>query len=266
MKKLKIFAILALVGLSLVSCSSSDKEEYWPNPDRGDYMKVSRMEVIRDVEKQHLLEALYTIEYNYFLKLHKLKEFQNVDLTALPAKAPISYSFSYLKDDSLNKIVIKKDEEIDLDELTASYQGGDLVSINGKKGESEVLYQSVNANNLKVTQGYKAYDYEFDNTGNLIAVSDNTGKLFSYKYGVGHNPFEHSEYNLTFDYIPGGELIRFVKSSRNEITSAKNEKTGEEFNFDYKLHDFGYPTEMIVKGSTTKTLFKFEYNIIRERE
>lgn len=263
MRQLRIFSILTFIGVGITSCNTSEKEPYRPDPNKGDYMKVVRMEVVKDVEKEHLLEKLYTIDYTATLKAKLIKEYKDVDVTALPGKAPLSYVFDYLKDESLNSIIIKKDEEVDQDKLIADYRGGVLRSIKGDDASKEITFDFVNTSNVKVSQLGKTYNYEFDNRGNLISVSDASGKLFSYSYSAKYNPFVHSEYNLIFDYVPGGELIRFVMSSKNEMSSALNEKTGEKYTFEYKYEDFGYPISMLIKGGSNQKLFKFSYKIFR---
>ncbi|MDM1507376.1 sugar-binding protein [Myroides odoratimimus] len=140
-----------------------------------------------------------------------------------------------------------------------------LIDLTGKK--SSFMYEYSSGNIVKASSSDKVYTYDYDNRGNLTSVSDHTGELFTYTYGTGYNPFVHSEYNLTFDYFPGGELIRFVQSSKNNIETATNKKTGEVYTFKTTAsHEFGYPTNIEVKGKDTSKLFKFDYVIIREPE
>ncbi|MGL5275683.1 hypothetical protein [Myroides sp.] len=263
MKQFKIFSVLAFIGVTLVSCNSSENDPYKPEPSKGDYVKVESMEVILDLEKEHLVKKLYSISYNSILKPKVIKEYSDIDITAIPSIAPLSYEFSYLKEEELNSIVIKKDGELELDKLIANYQGGKLTTLEGKDASKNIKYEFLNANTIKATQLGKTYTYEYNNRGNLSSVSDESGKLFAYEYGVGYNPFVHSEYNLLFDYVPGGDLVRFVLSSKNEVKSAVNEKTGEVFKFTYKLDEFGYPIRMEVEGKSSKVLVKFTNAIMR---
>lgn len=263
MKQFKIFSVLAFVGLSFISCNSSESEAYWPDPNKGDYVMIERMEVVRDVDKEHLVEKMYNVEYDGALKLKKIKEFTNIDATAIPDKAPLSYEFEYRENKTLLSITTKKDEEVELDKFTVNFRNDKLESIESKDATKNVKYEFLNSNVVTATQGDNTYSYEFNNAGNLVSVSDKSGKLFTYEYGTGYNPFVYSEYNLLFDYVPGGELIRFVFSSKNDMKVARNEKTGEVFDFTYKLDGFGYPIRMEVVGKTSKTLVKFKNGIKR---
>lgn len=266
MKQFKIFSVLAFIGVTLVSCNSSENDPYKPDPNKGDYVLIDRMEVIRDIDKEHLVEKMYEIEYNATLKLKKIKEYTNIDATAIPGKAPLSYEFEYRENKTLLSITTKKDESVELDKFTVDFRNDKLESIKGEDAAKNVKYEFLNSNVVTATQGSNTYNYEFNNAGNLVSVSDKTGKLFTYEYGMGYNPFVYSEYNLLFDYVPGGELIRFVFSSKNDMKVARNEKTGEVFNITYKLDDFGYPIRMEVVGKSSKTLVKFKNGIKRRPE
>ncbi|MDM1367851.1 hypothetical protein HX052_16960 [Myroides marinus] len=263
MKQFKIFSVLAFVGLSLISCNSSENDPYWPNPEKGDYVMVERMEVIHNVEKEHLVEKMYDIVYGPTLKLKIVKEYSNVDMTTIPSKAPLSYEFEYRENKTLLSITTKKDEEIVIEKSIADFRNDKLESITVEGTSKVAKYEYLNSNQVSVTQNGKTYKYEFDNRGNLTSVSDESGKLFTYEYGTGYNPFVYSEYNLLFDYVPGGEVIRFVFSSKNDMKLARNEKTGEVFKFTYKLDEFGYPIRMEVEGKSAKTLVKFKNGIKR---
>lgn len=263
MKQFKIFSMLAFVGLILASCNSSENDPYWPNPEKGDYVMVERMEVIRDISKEHLVEKMYSIVYGPTLKLKEIKEYSNIDITAIPENAPLNYEFEYRENKTLLSITIKNEVAVELDKLTVDFRNDKLESIKGTDSSKDVKYDFSNSNFIKATQADKTYTYEYDKKGNLISVSDTSGKLFTYEYGTGHNPFVYSEYNLLFDYVPGGEFIRFVLGSKNDMISARNEKTGEIFKFEYKLDEFGYPIRMLMKGHSSETLVKFKNGIKR---
>ncbi|MGL4583329.1 MAG: hypothetical protein ACRCVU_10145, partial [Flavobacterium sp.] len=264
MKQFRIFSIFTFLGLGLISCSSSDNDPYWPDPNKGDYVKVSSMTVSSSSSKNNVVDVKYSIEYNSFLKARFIKRYENVDLSKpMPNQAPLLYSFNYLEKHGLNTIEIKQNEETVIDKLTAVYKNDVLEKLESKIGFTTFEYSGGNI--VKAIKDDKSYIYGYDNRGNLTSVSDESGKLFSYEYGNGNNPFVHSEFNLTFDYIPGGDLIRFVQGTKNAMTVAINEKTGEKYSFTYQLDEFNYPTEMVVKGKESDLLFKFENSIIRKR-
>ncbi|MEC4051323.1 RHS repeat domain-containing protein [Myroides odoratimimus] len=265
MKKVKIALFTVIMGTIGVSCNSSDNEPYKPDPNKGDFVKVARMTVSSDGNKEHLVETRYDIEYNNFLKLRKISEYKNYNELEAPSNPLLKYEFDYLKNNALNSIVITTDEGVEYDKLIASYKNDYLNDLTGKK--SSFVYEHSSGNVVKAISGEKAYNYSYDNRGNLTSVSDATGELFTYTYGTGNNPFMYSEYNLTFDYVPGGELIRFVQSSKNNIETATNKKTGEVYTFKTTAsHEFGFPTRIEVKGKDSFKLFKFDYVIIREPE
>ncbi|MEK6492979.1 hypothetical protein [Myroides odoratimimus] len=264
MKKVKIALFAVIMGAIGVSCSSSDNEPYKPDPNKGDFVKVARMTVSND-DNENIVEVRYDIEYNSFLKLRKISEYKNYNELEIPSKPLLKYEFDYLKNNALNSIVITTDEGVEYDKLIASYKNDYLNDLTGKK--SSFVYEYSSGNVVKASSSDKVYTYDYDNRGNLTSVSDHTGELFTYTYGAGYNPFVHSEYNLTFDYFPGGDLIRFVQSSKNNIETATNKKTGEIYTFKTTAsHEFGYPTNIEVKGKDTSKLFKFDYVIIREPE
>ncbi|EHO04884.1 YD repeat (two copies) [Myroides odoratimimus CIP 101113] len=265
MKKVKIALFAVIMGTISVSCNSSDNEPYKPDPNKGDFVKVARMTVSSDGNKEHLVETRYDIEYNNFLKLRRISEYKNYNELEAPSNPLLKYEFDYLKNNALNSIAITNSEGIEYDKLTASYKNDYLNDLTGKK--SSFVYEHSSGNVVKAISGEKVYNYSYDNRGNLTSVSDATGELFTYTYGTGNNPFMYSEYNLTFDYLPGGELIRFVQSSKNNIEAATNKKTGEVYTFKTTAsHEFGFPTRIEVKGKDSFKLFKFDYVIIREPE
>ncbi|AJH16366.1 hypothetical protein [Myroides profundi] len=265
MKKVKIALFTVILGSIGVSCNSSDNEPYKPDPNKGDFVKVARMTVSSDGNKEHLVETRYDIEYNNFLKLRKISEYKNYNELEAPSKPLLKYEFDYLKNNALNSIVITTDEGVEYDKLIASYKNDYLNDLTGKK--SSFVYEYSSGNVVKASSSDKVYTYSYDNRGNVTSVSDQTGELFTYTYGVGSNPFVYSEYNLTLDYVPGGEFIRFIQSSKNIMDTATNRKTGVVYTFKTTAsHEFGLPTRIEVKGKDTFKLFKFDYVILREPE
>lgn len=264
MNKLKMMSVLAFIGFAAVSCNSSEKDEYRPDPNKGDYVKVFSMTVSKDPLNSDLLDVRYNIVYNNILKASSIKAYHNINgSTSLPEKAPLMYVFGYKKDEGLNFISIKKDEDKEIDKLDAKYKNDVLEKLENESKSNSTTFEYSSGNIIKATKDNKSYAYNYDNRGNLTSVSDESGKLFSYEYNNGNNPFVHSEFNLTFDYIPGGDLIRFVQGTKNAMTSAINEKTGEKYSFTYQLDEFNYPTEMVVKGKESMITFKFVNRIIR---
>ena len=269
MRRLRILSVFAFIGTTIVSCSSSEKDPYKPDPNKGDYVKVSSMTVSKDTVNSDLLEVRYNIDYNSILKAKTIKVYRDINgSVSLPEKAPLMYMFEYKKDEGVNSISIVKNENIDkdVDSLNAKYKGDVLEKLENETKSNSTTFEYSSGNIIKATKDNKSYTYSYDNRGNLTSVSDESGKLFTYEYNNGNNPFVHSEFNLTFDYIPGGDLIRFVQGTKNAMTTAINEKTREVYSFKYKLDEFNYPTEMLVKGKESVLLFKFVNRIISRPE
>lgn len=253
------------MGTIGVSCNSSDNEPYKPDPNKGDFVKVARMTVSNDGNKEKLVDSRYEITYFNFLKVREIKHYKNIDESVVLGKEDLKYNFEYLKNNNVSKIRVTAKGEIDVDVLEANYKNDYLHDLTGKKFSAS--YEHSSGNVVKATSNGKVYNYSYDTKGNLISVSDETSELFAYTYGTGYNPFVHCEFNLTFDYVPGGELIRFVQSSKNNIETATNKKSGEVYAFKTTgSNEFGYPLGIEVKGKDTSLLFKFDYVILREPE
>lgn len=261
MKRFTLKLVLLCSGLIAFGCSSPNNDEYWPNPDNGDYVMVKEM-IHTTYESGKVKNSdLVKINYDRQLNVTAIDYADNLTV-AQTGLATYKYNFTYLKDNSINTITvdtIQTGNQIDVTYFAIKDQNNHVIKLNSTD-TSPITYEYTGKNIVSSTVGDKINHFGYDNQNNLVKVISDEG-TYDITYTDNKNAYIYSNINLDLGYIPGAASIKLFNNSKKSIAAIKNATTGEEIIFHYVLDDFGYPYKMTGTSNGEK-VFETRYQLI----
>lgn len=261
MKRFTLKLALLCSGILVLGCSSPSNDEYWPNPDNGDYVMVKEMIHTKYASGKVESSDLVTINYDRQLNVNSIDYADNLTV-AQTGLATYKYNFTYLKDNSINTITvdtIQTGNQIDVTYFAIKDQNNKVIKLN-TTDTSPITYEYTGKNIVSSTVGDKTNNFVYDNQNNLVKVISDEG-IFDISYTDNKNAYIYSNINLDLGYIPGASSIKLFNNSKKSIAAIKNSTTGEEITFSYQLDEFGYPYKM-TGTSNGERVFETRYQLI----
>ena len=260
MKKISVIVGLLLTGLIASCSSSSTKDDYFPDPERGDFVVV-KSAVLKTLEGEELVDKKrFSMTYNNHL--------QPVEVVVTEGGQKRRWKLSYLEKTILNQLKTVGESGEVLSAWNGQFTGSTLTGWKQSEGGKGAIDYTYKGN--FITEGVYANDvfvYGYDMKGRLseaMHVQEGSKVIFAYSDNA-RNPFTHSKIDLFYGFFDESSLLSFLKPQEHSVQNFT--KNGETVALTVEEDYFGFPMRIVGRsGGQVVVEFVYEYQILRSQE